>query len=354
MPVPVMSWKPSTARNDNTKSYYNMNMKKKKALLTSFFASALIFLGGCGSEPYAETTCIAMDTQFSLKIYGTDEDVSIQQTEMLSLLSALLDCHIENSGISLLNQTGFLTDDTGTITDILTQTQALQEEFGNAVQLSCRPLTALWNIGNDAARVPSDAEIQEVLPQIDDFQISFFDNTVAIPTYCELDFGAVAKGYALDQLAEEFRKSETPCAVADAASAVLFYGQKPTGQPFSLGISDPASNGMLGTLTISNADPLDAVFISTSANTERFLEADGTIYGHIFDLQTGFPAQSDLASVTVVAENGLKADFLSTTLFIGGSAEVEKYIDADDFQILAVKQDGTILKSDALQFEVAS
>ena len=130
-------------------------------------------------------------------------------------------------------------------------------------------------------------------------------------------------------------------------SSVLLYGSKPGGEDFTVQIQDPNGTGILGTVTTP------ACFLSTSGGYERFFEADGVRYCHILDLTTGRPTETDLTSVTVFTDNGLKSDFLSTLLFLEGSEHLEPHLHAADYQVLAVDAAGKIYCSDGLQFQKA-
>ncbi|PIQ87650.1 MAG: thiamine biosynthesis protein ApbE, partial [Candidatus Omnitrophica bacterium CG11_big_fil_rev_8_21_14_0_20_43_6] len=64
----------------------------------------------------------------------------------------------------------------------------------------------------------------------------------------------------------------------------------------------------------------------TSGNYEQFFLKNGKRYGHIIDPRTGYPAQTQITSVTVVAEQGLTADALSTSLFVLEKKEVKEIL----------------------------
>ena len=332
-----------------------MNAPKKKALFLIFFAGCSFFVSGCQSkDAVVAADYFAMDTCFSVRLHGTDTALADCKTEIQNILNdlnVLLDCHAESSTVSMLSHMGNCQNHT--LAEIITETQTLEQRFGNAVQVSCRPLTSLWNIGGKNVTVPSQSRIADALERIDDTKIAVDADNVALPIGMALDFGAVAKGYALDQIAMNL--SESPSlsyGVVSASSAVLLYGAKPENQPFSVEITNPNAEGMLGTLTIPSDSSDFQAYVATSGNAERFSEINGETYGHIFDLSTGCPAESDFASVTVVTDSGLKADFLSTLIFIEGKEHIDTHCAAEDYLVLAVDKNGQIYQSDTLEFEV--
>ena len=229
----------------------------------------------------------------------------------------------------------------------ITQTILLEDRFGTGVQLSSGALSRLWGITSEHPRVPTDADRLAALETLGDDRIRLDHNGITLPADMQLDLGAVAKGYALDQTARQWQDAGISWGILSLRSSVLLYGSKPGGEDFTVQIQDPNGTGILGTVTTP------ACFLSTSGGYERFFEADGVRYCHILDLTTGRPTETDLTSVTVFTDNGLKSDFLSTLLFLEGSENLEPHLHAADYQVLAVDAAGKIHCSDGLQFQKA-
>ena len=82
---------------------------------------------------------------------------------------------------------------------------------------------------------------------------------------------------------------------------------------------------------------------------DRYFEVDGQRYHHIFDPATGWPAQSDLLSVTVISEDGALADAMSTALFVEGLSGVKENLDREEFSLLAVDATGAVYLSDNIR-----
>ena len=128
-----------------------------------------------------------------------------------------------------------------------------------------------------------------------------------------IDLGAIAKGYAADCLVAILKENNVKRASISLGGNVYVYGKKPGGSLWSVAIRDPNKPGQNAFMLKTR----DATVV-TSGAYERFFEQDGKIYGHIFDPATGFPAQSGLASVTIVSQTSMVADALSTSLFVLG------------------------------------
>lgn len=162
-----------------------------------------------------------------------------------------------------------------------------------------------------------------------------------------LDLGAIAKGYAADCLVDILRQHSVQRASISLGGNVYVYGKKPGGSLWSVAIRDPNKPGQNSFMLKTQ----DATVV-TSGAYERFFEQDGKIYGHIFDPTTGFPADSGLASVTIVSQTSMIADALSTSLFVLGMEkipEIKKSALAGDFDCVLVDTSGTAYASKGLK-----
>ena len=109
----------------------------------------------------------------------------------------------------------------------------------------------------------------------------------------------------------------------------MTYSSSDDEKGWTVGIRTPDAGDSSAFMKIHLADTR---FVSTSGNYEKYFEYNGRIFHHILDTETGYPAENELKSVTIVARNGLVSDALSTACYVLGreksGALLEKY-DAD-------------------------
>jgi thiamine biosynthesis lipoprotein len=130
----------------------------------------------------------------------------------------------------------------------------------------------------------------------------------------QLDFGAIAKGYAADLAIAQFKQAGFTNAIVNLGGNLRVSGQRGD-RAWSIGIRHPRPDQHSRILASLHARGDEAVL--TSGDYERYFEFEGRRYHHILDPRTGVPAQG-LQSVTVVATEGAWADAASTALFVAG------------------------------------
>ena len=306
-------------------------------------AVLLMLLSGCGerSSGTIDKTIFAMDTAVSFR--GSEEDF-VRAEEILTRLDLLFDRYSEDSDVYAVNsrQSSDISEETR---EIILEACALSEKYGGDVNIFAGAVTDCWKINSENPSVPSDEELEKAL--LSTGKASFSLETMSFADENgSLDLGSVGKGYALDKIRSEL--GEDSFYIVSANSSILLNGEKPDGEKFTVSIRDPETGeGTLGTIRT------DACFVSTSGGYERFFEADGKRYSHIFDLGTGCPAETDLTSVTVICDSGIESDFLSTLIYIGGTSRLGEFLDSGDVKIAAVTENGEIYLSDGLEFELS-
>ena len=197
---------------------------------------------------------------------------------------------------------------------------------GGAFDPTVGPLVSLWEIGGGNPRVPSQAEIEQVLPLVNWHNVELDAQTRSVfltRRSMSLDLGAIAKGYAADEAAAIIKRAEINRAIIDLGGNIVVLGERKDGNLWRVGVQNPNENRneYIGILQITERS------VVTSGIYERFFEEEGIRYHHIFSPSTGYPADNGLLSVTITAPNSMDADALSTSVFalgfVRGSALIE-------------------------------
>ena len=191
------------------------------------------------------------------------------------------------------------------------------ELSGGAFDPTVEPLVALWDIGGKNPGVPAREEIDGVLPLINwrDIELDRKNKTIFLKKPgMALDLGAIAKGYAADEAAAIIKKAGISQAMISIGGNILTVGGKKDGRLWRIGIQNPLDTrgAYIGITSTSEKS------LVTSGVYERFFEADGKRYHHIFSPSTGYPADNGLLSVSIIADISMDADALSTAVFVMG------------------------------------
>ena len=183
------------------------------------------------------------------------------------------------------------------------------------LNIAIGPLVQTWRIGFSDAKLPSEEEIQRLLKITNPEEIVLNDSNREVYLSKEgmrIDLGALAKGYIADKLKEFLIEQGVQSGIIDLGGNILTIGENPTfHRPWRIGIQNPALDRgeHVAVIEVSDAS------VVTSGIYERQLVVDGKTYHHIFDRTTGYPMETELASITIVAEKSVDCEIWTTRLF---------------------------------------
>ena len=183
------------------------------------------------------------------------------------------------------------------------------------LNIAIGPLVQTWRIGFSDAKLPSKEEIQELLKITNPEEIVLNDSNREVYLSKEgmrIDLGALAKGYIADKLKEFLVEQGVQSGIIDLGGNILTIGENPTfHRPWRIGIQNPVlgRGEHVAVIAVSDAS------VVTSGIYERQLVVDGKTYHHIFDRTTGYPMETELASITIVAEKSVDCEIWTTRLF---------------------------------------
>lgn len=286
----------------------------------------------------------AMGTAIKKTIYSDNtaenEEVNKMINTYLSDLEKQLSVRVEDSEVAKCNR-NYAVDGVYELSDdivtYLKDEMQIGKETDGALSPCIRPISDLWGIEDGKTEIPDDRLIQETLKStnMDDMEVA--ENGVIFHAEnMAIDFGAVGKGIACDGIAERLAGADIQGAVISVGGSILVYGDKGDGRDWHIGIQNPrAEEGeVFGIVDIEGNK-----MISTSGDYEKYFEADGKRYHHIFDPATGYPADSGLISVTIISDSGFLSDAMSTACFVMGLEDGMAYAEEKGVEAIFVTDD---------------
>ncbi|AXQ78657.1 FAD:protein FMN transferase [Streptococcus chenjunshii] len=219
------------------------------------------------------------------------------------------------------------------------------------LNIALGPLVRLWHIGFEDARLPSEEEIRSCLPLTNPENIvtDAKKQTVFLTKKgMKIDLGALAKGYIADKVMAGLIKDGISAALINLGGNVLVHGRnkKRDDESWYIGIQNPKQprGSNLGIVKIRDKS------VVTSGIYERHLQIGQTDYHHIFDRQTGFPIETEMASLTIIAERSVDCEIWTTRLFGLPLIDVLQTINKEtSIEGIIITKDNRIALSDGLK-----
>ena len=363
----------------------------KKAVLALLIIALIIPQSACksngqnaASNQGISKTGFFLDTVCSITIYGlADEDGRLAAmsgeemekecyliiTDAFKLCSEyenMLSKTIETSDIARINNAeGKAVTVSDETIEVLKKGMEFGRLSGGAFDITIGKATDLWDFhdnaetGHEGGVVPAEKDLRDAISHVNYENIKIEGNRVSLTDpETEINLGGIAKGYIADKAAEYLKERGVVSAIVDLGGNIVAIGGK-TSQiaasgdtqetDFKIGIKDPlsSSGGLLELIPCKNKT------VVTSGTYERYFEKDGVKYHHILDVNTGYPVDTDVLSVTIIADRGKSADCdgLSTTcLTLGMEKGMELVKSLEGFEAVFVDTNGRVeVSSDSIK-----
>ena len=197
-----------------------------------------------------------------------------------------------------------------------------------AFDTTVEPLVGLWGFYDGKVRVPSQEEVQSVLPAISYKNIIIQRSSQGMKgsisfgnPSTRLDLGAIGKGYAVDRAVEVLKGKGIVAACVNLGGNIYALGNPPGKDCWKIGVQHPREKDhLMGHLELKDCA------VATSGDYERFFVVNGKRYSHILDPRAGWPVEG-MVSVTVIAPNATEADALSTSVFVLGEEKGQELLE---------------------------
>ena len=294
--------------------------------------------------------CLALCDKYELIFSRTDEE-----SELYKLNHRISDSAVSNQTtetqptpyqINGTTNTWHISED---LAALLSEGLSITKESDGAFDIAIAPLTSLWDFTAEDPKVPDDADIQNALPLCSSDGVTINGQDIILPSDdIQFDVGAIAKGYIADRLKDFLVKKGVNSAIINLGGNVLCIGSKPDGTPFKVGIQKPFAdrNETEAVMDITGKS------VVSSGIYERCFKQNGKLYHHILNPKTGYPYDNGLISVTIISDQSVDGDALSTTCFALGLDEGLKFAEKKGVQAVFITEDYELHYTDGFRDEI--
>jgi thiamine biosynthesis lipoprotein len=314
----------------------------------------LVLLTACQRDQEHSAELFVFGTIVEIKLWGASpEEASQAFSELQQMFQGMhRDWHAWEPGRLVDINEAFTRGETATadpdIVEMIRRSQSIETATGGRYNPAIGELIRLWGFHTSdypiVGPAPSQEQINTILaeqPSSNDIQVNGLELRSENPAV-QLDFGGIAKGHAVDLTIRRLRDMGISNAIVNAGGDLRAMGNHGD-RPWRVAIRKPGG-GNIGSVQVQGDE---AIF--TSGNYERFRVDNMERYPHILDPGTGWPAK-DIASVTVITDDGLLADAAATALVVAGLEDWPEVARALDLQHVAVvDESGTVYLTPAME-----
>lgn len=332
-------------------------MIKKITIL--IIIAAVLLIGACESEPViVSDSHFALDTIVQIKIYyknarSHDEEIFDNTFSIIDDLENTLSVHVEGSDIyNVAQNAGIESVEVSPIAyNVVKDSIEYSQMTDGLFDVTAGPLIDLWAIDPPDGYVPNSAELDAVLPLIDynNIDLSNENEIYLQQENMIINLGAIAKGSIADEVKSYLVDNGIDSCFINLGGNVLLIGSKPDETEFKIGIQDPFDLRGAYIMALATSDTA----VVSSGDYERYFEYNGEIYHHILNTETGYPAQTNIKQVTIIAPTSQMADALSTSVLLLGIEDGLKLIEKfDGVEAIFITKDRMVYITEALRDSV--
>ena len=191
-----------------------------------------------------------------------------------------------------------------------------------AFDVTVGPLIDVWGFGpgGSASTLPTDADLNQLRGRVGyrKLELDVTSSTIRkLDPTLECDLSALAKGYAVDRVAEMLGAEGVEGFLVEVGGEIRTHGRNEHGQVWRIGIQRPVD----GQPAVHRLVALSDLALATSGDYRNYYEIDGRQVSHTIDPRTGRPVDHSLASVSVIERSCVRADAIATALSVVGPNE---------------------------------
>ena len=253
-------------------------------------------------------------------VYEASEEYDDEIRQLMACYYHAINPFDTTSIISQVNRNREVTVDSIFAAVFYTAMQVARNTDG-ALDVTCAPLINLWGFGFSTDTIEVT---QTVIDSIRTFvgyeKVSLSDGKVVKQdSRIMLNFSALGDGCSCDLIGQFLENKGVENYMVEVGGEVKVRGKNPNGKSWRIGIVTPEDDPDGRNHDLQAIVALQGDYgLATSGNYRNFYEKNGRKYGHTIDPRTGYPAQQDVLSATVIAPTSMSADAYATALMVMG------------------------------------
>lgn len=268
--------------------------------------------------PYQTDNGLIFGTVYKVT-YQCDQNLKAEIEAELKRFDGSLSPFNDTATITRINRNEDIVPDTF-FTNVFRRSMEISRETDGAFDITVAPLANAWGFGFKKGNFPDSAMIDSLLEMTGYEKVKLSDEGKVVKTDSRimLSCSAVAKGYAVDVIAQLLKKKGIRNFMVDIGGEVVVHGQNPQNGPWRIGLNKPIDDSLAVNQELQAVLLVTDLGMATSGNYRNYYYKDGKKYAHTIDPRTGYPVQHNILSSTVVAKDCATADAYATSFMVLG------------------------------------
>ena len=280
--------------------------------------------------PYQRNSGFIFGTIYNVT-YQHDKDIQKDIEQVLHHFDGSLSMFNDTSVISRINRGEDLSADR-LLKRVFLRSMQISQATGGAFDITCAPLVNAWGFGFKKGLFPDSAQVDSLLQFVGyrKIRLTPADKIEKTEPRTMLDCSAIAKGYAVDIVADYLQSQGIRNFMVDIGGEVVVRGVNPHHKLWHIGINKPEEDSLSLTSSMQSVLAITDAGIATSGNYRNYYYRDGVRYAHTIDPRIGYPVQHSILSSTVVAKDCMTADAYATAFMVMGFDEARRFVESHD------------------------
>lgn len=268
--------------------------------------------------PYQTDNGLIFGTVYKVT-YQCDQNLKAEIEAELKRFDGSLSPFNDTATITRINRNEDIVPDTF-FTNVFRRSMEISRETDGAFDITVAPLANAWGFGFKKGNFPDSAMIDSLLEMTGYEKVELSDEGKVVKTdpRIMLSCSAVAKGYAVDVIAQLLKKKGIRNFMVDIGGEVVVHGQNPQNGLWRIGLNKPIDDSLAVNQELQAVLQVTDLGMATSGNYRNYYYKDGKKYAHTIDPRTGYPVQHSILSATVIAKDCMSADAYATAFMVMG------------------------------------